>query len=80
MGRFRIFLIGSPQPVEVDLPAHSVADLSDIASRVRFLEGHLAEPASGGHIALGSAGSILSAIRRNRLAGVGASAIPRWRE
>jgi hypothetical protein len=48
MGRYRIFLIGNPQPVEVDLPAQSVGDVSEIASRVRFLEGHMAEPAIDG--------------------------------
>lgn len=48
MGRFRIFLISNPLPVEVDLPAHSASDLGEIASRARFLEGHMAAPTSDG--------------------------------
>jgi hypothetical protein len=48
MSRFQIFIIGNPLPIEVDLPVQSARDLSDIASRSRFLEGHMAEPASDG--------------------------------
>lgn len=44
MARFRIFLIGSPTPLDVDLPINSVAELHEIASRSRFIEGHMAEP------------------------------------
>lgn len=48
MARFRIFLIATPQPLEVDLPVESVAELNEIASRSRFLEGHMAEPDEDG--------------------------------
>ena len=48
MARFRIFLVGNPQPVDVDLPVCSAAELNDIASRTRFLEGHMSEPGSDG--------------------------------
>lgn len=48
MARFRIFLVGNPQPVDVDLSVCSAAELNDIASRVRFLEGHVAEADSDG--------------------------------
>ena len=43
MARFRVFLIGSPQALDVDLPATNAAELSEIASRSRFLEGYMAE-------------------------------------
>jgi hypothetical protein len=43
MARFRVFLTGCPQPLDVDLPASDVAQLNVIASTVRFLEGHMAE-------------------------------------
>jgi len=48
MARFRIFLTGCPQPLDVDLPASDVAQLNAIASTVRFLEGHMAEPDQDG--------------------------------
>jgi hypothetical protein len=44
MARFRLFLIGSPQPLDVDLPASNVAELNEIASRARFMEGAMVEP------------------------------------
>lgn len=43
MARFRIFLIGCNQPLDVDMPASDVAELTQIASTCRFLEGHMAE-------------------------------------
>jgi hypothetical protein len=43
MARFRIFLVGSPQPLDVDLPANDAAELNEIASRSRFLDGYMAE-------------------------------------
>lgn len=43
MARFRVFLIGCNQPLDVDLPARDVVDLNAMASTVRFLEGHMAE-------------------------------------
>lgn len=43
MARFRVFLIGCNQPLEVDLPASDVMQLNAVASTVRFLEGHMAE-------------------------------------
>jgi hypothetical protein len=48
MARFRIFLVGNPQPVDVDLPVCSAAELNDIASRVRFLQGNVTEADSDG--------------------------------
>lgn len=44
MATFRIFLIGTSQPLLVDLPAASVAELSDLASVGRFITGMMAEP------------------------------------
>jgi hypothetical protein len=43
MARFRVFLVGSPQPLDVDLPATDTAELGEIASRSRFLEGYMAQ-------------------------------------
>jgi len=44
MATFRVHLIGATQPILVDLPAGNVADLIDIASRTKFVEGRMAEP------------------------------------
>ncbi|MEP7221903.1 MAG: hypothetical protein ABI673_04450 [Novosphingobium sp.] len=43
MATFRFCLIGAPQPLIVDLPAHNIAALVEEASRVRFLSGHMTE-------------------------------------
>jgi len=43
MAQFHVFLIGAPQPLQVDLPVGSVNELVEIASRVRFLEAHMVE-------------------------------------
>jgi len=43
MARFRVFLVGSPEPLDVDLPAGDAAELKEIASRSRFLDGYMAE-------------------------------------
>jgi hypothetical protein len=48
MAQFRVFLIGVPQPLQVDLPVGSVGELIEIASRVRFLEAHMTEADSDG--------------------------------
>lgn len=48
MARFKLFLIGASQPVEMDLPVANVAELNELASRARFLEGNMAEPDSDG--------------------------------
>lgn len=44
MARFKVFLIGTPVPVDVDLPFDRVAELSEFASRARFIEGNMTEP------------------------------------
>ena len=44
VARFRIFLIGTNVPLDVDLPVNSVTELHEIASRSRFIEGHMSEP------------------------------------
>lgn len=43
MARFRLFLIGCNQPLEVDLPVSGVAELNQMAATCRFLEGYMAE-------------------------------------
>jgi hypothetical protein len=48
MAHFRVFLIGVPQPLQVDLPVGSASELVEIASRVRFLKGHMVEADSDG--------------------------------
>lgn len=48
MAHFRVFLIGVPHPLQVDLPVGSVIELNEIASRVRFLEAHMLEADSDG--------------------------------
>jgi len=48
MAHFRVFLVGGPQPLQVDLPVGSVSELIEVASRVRFLEGHMLEAYSDG--------------------------------
>jgi hypothetical protein len=48
MAQFRVFLVGVPQPLQVDLPVGNVSELVEIASRVRFLEGHMVEADSDG--------------------------------
>lgn len=43
MALFRVYLVGNPLPIDVDLPVHSAAELSEIASRARFIEGHMSD-------------------------------------
>lgn len=44
MATFRICLMGSAQPLVVDLAAQSIDELVEEASRARFLSGHMVEP------------------------------------
>lgn len=39
MSAFRVFLIGSPEALELDLPANNLCDLLELASRSRFIAG-----------------------------------------
>jgi hypothetical protein len=48
MARFKVFLMGSPQPLRVELPCANILELSHAASHVRFLAGHLAESDENG--------------------------------
>lgn len=48
MARFKLFLIGTPLPLDVEFQASSVSELSEYASRARFVEGHMAEPDADG--------------------------------
>lgn len=41
MRNFRVFLIGSPEPLDLDLPAQDLAHLMELASRSRFIVGSL---------------------------------------
>lgn len=44
MARFKLFLVGTPQPLTVDLPVSSLGDLNELASRARFITGNMAAP------------------------------------
>ncbi|HOB12840.1 MAG TPA: hypothetical protein PKN09_01200 [Novosphingobium sp.] len=44
MAAFRICLIGSTQPLVVDLPATDIAALAQDVAATRFLVGHMVEP------------------------------------
>lgn len=44
MAKFRLFLIGSQLPIEVDLPVMNVAEISEFIASSRFIQGHLSEP------------------------------------
>lgn len=44
MAAFRICLIGSSQPLVVDLPAADITELAQDVAGTRFLIGHMVEP------------------------------------
>lgn len=44
MAAFRICLIGSSQPLLVDLAASDITDLAQDVAATRFLVGHMVEP------------------------------------
>lgn len=48
MGIFRFHLIGSHQPIELEVAASSISDLNDVLTRQRFLEGRLTQPDGDG--------------------------------
>jgi hypothetical protein len=48
MAAFRVLLIGSNQPLLVDLPASGVSDLIALASHSKFIEGVMVEPDDDG--------------------------------
>ena len=43
MATFRVYLVGSNQPLLVDLPVSNVTDLIGLASHTKFIVGTLAE-------------------------------------
>lgn len=48
MGVFRFHLIGSSQPLDVEIDAQAISDLDAILSRQRFVEGRMTQPDSDG--------------------------------
>ncbi|WP_294040698.1 hypothetical protein [Sphingomonas sp.] len=48
MSTFRFHLIGSAQPVELDVVASTMAELAGLVSRQRFIEGRMTQPDSDG--------------------------------
>jgi len=44
MARFKLFLIGSPHPLLVNLPVNGVMELNELAGRCRFITGNLSDP------------------------------------
>ena len=52
MATFRFHLIGTAQPLVLDVAASDISDLNEIVSRQRFVEGRLTE-ADGDGVLLG---------------------------
>ena len=48
MTAFRVCLIGSPQPLVIDLPAADITALALDVAGTRFLVGHMVEPEEHG--------------------------------
>lgn len=48
MGRFRIFLIAAPHPIDAYLPAESLTEVRDFLRRGSFIEGILQEADEAG--------------------------------
>lgn len=51
MGTFRFHLIGSSQPVELEIAAGSISELGGIISSQRFIEGRMTQPDGDGVLA-----------------------------
>ena len=51
MGTFRFYLIGTAQPVELEVSASSISDLNATLSCQRFIEGRLTQPDDDGVLA-----------------------------
>lgn len=48
MATFRFHLIGAAQPIDLDVAADTIADLNEIVSCRRFVEGSLTQPDGDG--------------------------------
>ena len=48
MGRFRVFLIGTSAPLDVDLSARDIQELEAMMSTAKFVTGTMAEPDEDG--------------------------------
>lgn len=48
MGHFRLFLIGTSQPLGVDLPVRDVHELEALMSNAKFVTGTMIEPDKDG--------------------------------
>lgn len=51
MGTFRFHLIGTAQPIELEVAASTMSDLAGLVSRQRFVEGRLTQPDGDGVLA-----------------------------
>lgn len=51
MGMFRFHLIGTAQPVELEVAASSIGDLNAMLSSQRFFEGRMTQPDGDGVLA-----------------------------
>ena len=51
MGTFRFHLIGTAQPIELEIAASTMSDLAGLVSRQRFLEGRMTQPDGDGVLA-----------------------------
>ena len=47
-GRFKLFLIGTSAPLDVDLPARDAAELERLLSVSKFIVGNMADPNEDG--------------------------------
>lgn len=51
MATFRFHLIGTAQPVDLEVAASTISELNEIVSRQRFIEGRMTEPDGDGVLA-----------------------------
>jgi len=51
MGTFRFHLIGTAQPVEIEVAASTMNELAGLVSRERFVEGRMTQPDGDGVLA-----------------------------
>ena len=48
MARFKLFIVGTTEAPVVEVPASNLLELNDLATRNRFIEGHMVEINGGG--------------------------------
>ena len=48
MARFKLYLAGNGEPLDVELPVANVLELCALLSAARFIDGHFSEPDGDG--------------------------------